>query len=172
MPLDYANGGNATRERPVCNSDWEDDWEDEDDGSDDEDELRASRVPGYRNMTNPLGGPSPPPRDHLTPPTKRTTKRDMAKRQLEKRTLQRRDPLVPYSEEQTWDGTELSHDEMPPPVAILPGGARHEFDPKQNYVSWSMSKSPIYVSLYSALTISYSGLHVLRLDRSFRYRAS
>ena len=36
-----------------------------------------------------------------------------------------------------WDGKKLPHDEKTPPVVLLPGGARHEFDPKQNYVSWS-----------------------------------
>lgn len=38
-----------------------------------------------------------------------------------------------------WSGKELPHDDKVPPVTILPDGARHEFDPKQNYVSWSMS---------------------------------
>lgn len=36
-----------------------------------------------------------------------------------------------------WNERELPHDEKAPPVAILPDGARHEFDPEQNYISWS-----------------------------------
>lgn len=32
----------------------------------------------------------------------------------------------------------MAHDEKAAPVAILPDGARHEYDPEQNYVSWSM----------------------------------
>lgn len=36
----------------------------------------------------------------------------------------------------TWNKRKMAHDEKAPPVAILPDGARHEFDPEQNYVSW------------------------------------
>jgi hypothetical protein len=52
--------------------------------------------------------------------------------------IQRRASHNPYEEKMEWNGRELPHDEKAPPVAILPDGARHEFDPKQNYVSWSM----------------------------------
>ena len=44
----------------------------------------------------------------------------------------------PYEEKLGWNKRELAHDDKAPPVAILPDGARHEFDPEQNYVSWSM----------------------------------
>ncbi|KAL8297324.1 hypothetical protein RB597_006424 [Gaeumannomyces tritici] len=50
--------------------------------------------------------------------------------------LERRDPKSPYDEKMGWNGDKLPHDELEPPVAILPGGARHEFDPEQNYVRW------------------------------------
>ncbi|KAI9168042.1 Membrane primary amine oxidase [Paramyrothecium foliicola] len=45
-------------------------------------------------------------------------------------------PHMPYEEEMKWNGEDLPHDDKAPPVTILPDGARHEFDPEQNYVSW------------------------------------
>ncbi|KAI6415885.1 hypothetical protein MCOR20_001258 [Pyricularia oryzae] len=59
-----------------------------------------------------------------------------ARASREKRTLERREPSNPYNEKMGWNGDELPHDDQSPPVAILPNGARHEFDPEQNYVSW------------------------------------
>ncbi|KAH7309874.1 copper amine oxidase [Stachybotrys elegans] len=53
-----------------------------------------------------------------------------------RRSIQRRDPTNPYDEEMEWNGDELPHDDKSPPVTILPDGARYEFDPDQNYVSW------------------------------------
>ncbi|KAL8381554.1 hypothetical protein RB595_005707 [Gaeumannomyces hyphopodioides] len=52
------------------------------------------------------------------------------------RALERREPTNPYGEKMGWNGDKLPHDDIEPPVAILPGGARHEFDPEQNYVRW------------------------------------
>lgn len=54
----------------------------------------------------------------------------------EKRDLEGRAPHSPYEDKMGWNGDELPHDDQEPPVAILPGGPRHEFDPEQNYVSW------------------------------------
>lgn len=61
------------------------------------------------------------------------------RRDVQKRDLEKRYPHNPYEEKLGWNKRELAHDDKAPPVAILPDGARHEFDPEQNYVSWSMS---------------------------------
>lgn len=37
-------------------------------------------------------------------------------------------------------GEQMVHDDLTAPIAVAPDGARYEFDPRQNYVSWSMSK--------------------------------
>jgi hypothetical protein len=61
--------------------------------------------------------------------------------------LDRRAPHYPYEEKMKWNGEELPHDDKAAPITILPDGARHEFDPKQNYVSWSMSRECVFGSL-------------------------
>ena len=63
--------------------------------------------------------------------------RKRASRHKRENRLQRREPTSPYEEKMRWNKEELPHDEKAPPVTILPDGARHEFDPKENYVSWS-----------------------------------
>ena len=65
------------------------------------------------------------------------TRRPNADSRVQKRGVQRQDPHNPYEEKMEWNGDELPHDKKQPPVTILPDGARHEFDPEQNYVSWS-----------------------------------
>jgi primary-amine oxidase len=62
-----------------------------------------------------------------------------------------------------WSGDELPHDEKVAPVAILPDGARHEFDPEQNYVSWMdytffVSDGPGGVSLHD---VRFQGKRVI-----------
>ena len=57
---------------------------------------------------------------------------------LERRGLKPRYPYDPEEIPLGWNKQVLPHDDIPPPVAILPNGPRHEFDPNQNYVSWSM----------------------------------
>ncbi|KAI9155126.1 Membrane primary amine oxidase [Paramyrothecium foliicola] len=84
-------------------------------------------------------------------------RRDQIKKEAhEKRkrnNVQRRASHNPYEEKMEWNGREMPHDEKAPPVAILPDGARHEFDPKQNYVSWMdftffVSTGPAGISLH------------------------
>lgn len=53
-----------------------------------------------------------------------------------KRALERRDDCSSYEEKLLWNGDKLPHDDKEPPVSIAPGGARYEYDPEQNYVSW------------------------------------
>jgi hypothetical protein len=97
-------------------------WGDEENDNDDQ-----PFVPG--NSTRLDRPPNAPAREHPD---------DRKKRNMQKRKVQRRDPENPYDEEMTWDGEDHPHDDKSPPTTILPNGARHEFDPKQNYVSWSM----------------------------------
>ena len=55
----------------------------------------------------------------------------------------------PDEEKLGWNQEALPHDNKAAPVTILPNGARHEFDPTQNYVSWSMFSRNHFV--FSAL---------------------
>jgi beta-glucanase (GH16 family) len=71
--------------------------------------------------------------------------RHLRREALRKRALERRDPTNPYNETMGWNHRELSHDEIQPPVAILPDSVRYEFDPEQNYVSWSNATQPVQV---------------------------
>jgi hypothetical protein len=70
--------------------------------------------------------------------------RHIRRKALQKRALERRDPTNPYNETLGWNQRELPHDEIQPPVPILPDSARHEFDPEQNYVSWSMYSKKVF----------------------------
>lgn len=51
--------------------------------------------------------------------------------------LSPRDAHDPYEESLGWNQQVLPHDDKAAPLTILPDGARHGFDPVQNYVSWS-----------------------------------
>jgi hypothetical protein len=47
------------------------------------------------------------------------------------------DMSVPGEDRQGWTGKALPSDDRATPVAILPDGPRHRFDPHQNFMSWS-----------------------------------
>lgn len=120
FPLNYMHNGNAT----IGHECWSDDSDrtlrlgDELDHVQTLDEFldkQSQLRPGARLRPGVHGGP----------------------RMKKRAALQKRSPDNPYDEEMKWSGKKLPHDDQPPPVAILPSGARHEFDPKQNYVAWS-----------------------------------
>ncbi|KLU91439.1 hypothetical protein MAPG_09959 [Magnaporthiopsis poae ATCC 64411] len=80
-----------------------------------------------------------------------------------KRALERRENKSPYEEKLLWDGNKLPHDDKEPPVSIAPGGARYEYDPEQNYVSWMdfsffVATGPAGVSVHD---IRYKGERVV-----------
>lgn len=57
--------------------------------------------------------------------------------------------LTSPNETLEWNGQALPHDDLTAPIAVAPDGARYEFDPVQNYISWSMccvSRSHLFKS--------------------------
>lgn len=100
---------------------------------------------GNAIMTIPCGGGDVGTNGtDVTNSTRRTSRRS---------NLNRRDPHDPYEEPLGWNKEELPHDDKAAPLAILPDGARHEFDPEQNYVSWSKCRRPLFESLLLIVTI-------------------
>ena len=54
---------------------------------------------------------------------------------------QQRDPyahgILKNPNESMASNGKMAHDDMTAPIAVAPDGGRYEFDPAQNYVSWS-----------------------------------